>query len=59
MRKWLILRPYRHTEVYLCKKMNGGVDNKIVMYYNFTYLKLYLHSNLIALDKKLYKIFGV
>lgn len=51
------LRPYRHTKVYLCKRMNGEVEYKIATHYNFKYLKLYLHSNLIALDKKLYKMF--
>lgn len=51
------LRPYRYIEVYLRKRMNGEVEYKTAMHYNFKYLKLYLHSNLIASDKKLYKMF--
>lgn len=51
MGKWLVLSPRRHTEVYLCKRMSGGVEYKIVMDGNRKYLKLYLQGNSIAYTK--------
>lgn len=38
------------------KEASFQVEYKIVMDCNCKYLKLYQHNNLIALDKKLYKI---
>lgn len=52
MRERLISFEPLHTHRSTFKRMNVEVEYKIVMHYK--YLKLYSHSNLIVLDKKLY-----
>lgn len=52
MRERLISFEFLYIYRSIFKRMNVEVEYKIVMYYK--YLKLYLYSNLIVLDKKLY-----